>query len=68
MDDNERERYLKLKDLNAHLLNQLSEGQIELERLNTRKTELEEELVTSPVNLSYSLYSTNLIYEMSISL
>nr|CAH8866850.1 unnamed protein product [Trichobilharzia regenti] len=49
MDDNERERYLKLKDLNAHLLNQLSEGQIELERLNTRKTELEEELVTSPI-------------------
>ncbi|CAH8866491.1 unnamed protein product [Trichobilharzia szidati] len=49
MDDNERERYLKLKDINAHLLNQLSEGQIELERLNTRKTELEEELVTSPI-------------------
>ncbi|VDP25098.1 unnamed protein product [Schistosoma margrebowiei] len=49
MVDTERERYFKLKDLNIHLLNQLSEGQMELERLNTRKAELEEELLTSPI-------------------
>ncbi|CAI2732943.1 unnamed protein product [Schistosoma spindalis] len=49
MVDTERERYFKLKDLNVHLLNQLSEGQMELERLNTRKAELEEELITSPI-------------------
>ncbi|CAH8637597.1 unnamed protein product [Schistosoma rodhaini] len=49
MVDTERERYFKLKDLNAHLLNQLNEGQMELERLNTRKAELEEELITSPI-------------------
>ncbi|CAH8550752.1 unnamed protein product [Schistosoma turkestanicum] len=45
----ERERYFKLKDLNVHLLNQLTEGQAELERLNARKADLEEEISTSPI-------------------
>ncbi|KAH8856837.1 Intraflagellar transport protein 74 like [Schistosoma japonicum] len=49
MSGKERERYFKLKDLNAHLLNQLSEGQVELEELKVRKAELEEELSTSAI-------------------
>ncbi|CAH8629438.1 unnamed protein product [Heterobilharzia americana] len=49
MNDNERERYSKLKDLNTHLLNQLSQGQTDLEQLNTRKIELEEALTISPI-------------------
>ncbi|KAK4467750.1 hypothetical protein MN116_008681 [Schistosoma mekongi] len=49
MNDKERERYFKLKDLNTHLLNQLSEGQLELEALKFKKVELEEELSTSSI-------------------
>ena len=44
-----RKRYLELKDTNEHLLKQLERGQQELDRLNMKKAELEEELSASPV-------------------
>ena len=44
-----RQKYLELKDLNEHLLKQLEVGQQELDKLNMKKSELEEELAMSPV-------------------
>ncbi|KAF6772515.1 hypothetical protein AHF37_09011 [Paragonimus kellicotti] len=47
MPDEQRQNYLRLRDLNSHLLVQLSDGQTELEQLVTRRKELEEDLSTS---------------------
>ena len=44
-----RMKYLKLKDTNEHLLRQLENSQQELDNLNMKKAELEEELAMSPV-------------------
>ncbi len=44
-----RIKYLKLKDTNEHLLRQLEKGQQEIDHLNVKKAELEEELSMSPV-------------------
>ncbi len=41
--------YLKLKDTSEHLLRQLETSQQELDNLNMKKTELEDELAVSPV-------------------
>ncbi|KAF8571416.1 Coiled-coil domain-containing protein [Paragonimus westermani] len=49
MPDEQRQNYLRLRDLNSHLLVQLSDGQTELEQLVTRRKELEEDLSTSQV-------------------
>ena len=44
-----RMKYHKLKDTNEHLLRQLESSQQELDNLNMKKAELEEELAMSPV-------------------
>ena len=44
-----RMKYHKLKDTNEHLLRQLENSQQELDNLNMKKAELEEELAMSPV-------------------
>ncbi|KAF5404565.1 Coiled-coil domain-containing protein 2 [Paragonimus heterotremus] len=49
MADEQRQNYLRLRDLNSHLLVQLSDGQTELEQLVARRKELEEDLSTSQV-------------------
>ena len=51
-----REKYLKMKDLNDHLLKQLETDQQEVDRLTMKKAELEDVSV-SPccVVLSYAL-------------
>ncbi|KAA3680035.1 intraflagellar transport protein 74 [Paragonimus westermani] len=49
MPDEQRRNYLRLRDLNSHLLVQLSDSQTELEQLVTRRKELEEDLSTSQV-------------------
>ncbi len=40
---------MELKDLNEHLMKNLEHSQQELDELNMKKTELEEELAMSPV-------------------
>ena len=47
--DDMRMKYMKLKDTNEHLLRQLESSQQELDNLNMKKGELEEELAMSPV-------------------
>ncbi|CAL8067937.1 unnamed protein product [Calicophoron daubneyi] len=49
MSDDDRRNYLHLRDMNAHLLKQLNEGQAELEKLSTKRTELEQDLSSSQV-------------------
>ncbi|CAH1779959.1 unnamed protein product [Owenia fusiformis] len=44
-----RDKYLQLKDLNEHLLKQLENGQQEVDQLDLKKAELEEELSMSTV-------------------
>ncbi|XP_064626072.1 intraflagellar transport protein 74 homolog isoform X1 [Lineus longissimus] len=44
-----RQRYMNLKDMNVHLLRQLESGQQELDALNTKKDNLEEELSMSQI-------------------
>ena len=44
-----RQKYLEMKDKNEHLLKQLEMGQQELDRLNFRKQEMDDELAASPV-------------------
>ncbi|KAK7485298.1 hypothetical protein BaRGS_00023397, partial [Batillaria attramentaria] len=49
MEPEMRQRYMKLKDLNEHLLRQLENGQQELDQLNSRIDSLQEELSQSQV-------------------
>jgi intraflagellar transport protein 74 len=49
MPEEMKKKYHELKDLNEHLLKQLESGQQELDKLNMKKAELEEELSMSPV-------------------
>lgn len=49
MEPEMRQRYMKLKDLNEHLLRQLENGQQELDQLNSRIESLQEELSQSQV-------------------
>ena len=44
-----RQRYMKAKDLNEHLLRQIESAQQELDSLNMKKQNLEKELSMSPV-------------------
>ena len=44
-----RQKYMQLKEINEHLLRQLEQSQQDLDSLNMKKTELEEELAVSPV-------------------
>lgn len=44
-----RQKYMQLKDINEHLIRQLEDMQQQLDQLNTKKAELEEELSNSPV-------------------
>ncbi len=47
--DEMRTRYLRLKETNEHLLRKLESSQQELDHLNVKKRELDDELNTSPV-------------------
>lgn len=49
MSDEQKMSYLKLKDLNEHLLQELSIGQAKLVQLSLRKSELEADICTSKV-------------------
>lgn len=49
MGSEERGNYLRLRDLNDHLMAQLTEGQARLEQLTARRIELEQEISTSQV-------------------
>ena len=44
-----REKYLKMKDLNDHLLKQLETDQQEVDRLTMKKAELEDVSVSHPL-------------------
>ena len=68
-----RQKYLELKDVNEHLLRQLEQAQQELDSLNMKKAELEEELATSPVkqeagmeNLKSNIWETALCVHYSL--
>ncbi|CAH8654987.1 unnamed protein product [Dicrocoelium dendriticum] len=47
MGSEERGNYFRLRDLNDHLMAQLTEGQAQLDQLNARRIELEQEISTS---------------------
>ncbi|TPP65796.1 Intraflagellar transport protein 74 [Fasciola gigantica] len=49
MGDEEQQKYLRLRELNVHLLTQLNEGQSQLEQLATKKVELESDLSASQI-------------------
>ncbi|KAG5441349.1 Intraflagellar transport protein 74 [Clonorchis sinensis] len=49
MSDDERQKYLRLRELNTHLMGQLADGQAQLEQLLARQAELEEDLSTSQI-------------------
>lgn len=51
MNDEDREKYLHTKDLNTHLLAKLADGHAQLEKLLAQKSELEDDLSTSQVEL-----------------
>lgn len=44
-----RKKYLEMKHLNEHLLRQIEEGQQDIDKLNAKRAELDEELAVSPV-------------------
>ncbi|CAL1539936.1 unnamed protein product [Lymnaea stagnalis] len=49
MEANDRQRYMQLKHLNEHLLKQLENGQQELDMLNSKMENLQEELSLSQI-------------------
>ncbi len=51
MTDEQKSSYLHLKDMNNHMLKQLTEGQRELDDLSTRRRELELDISASQVRL-----------------
>ncbi len=56
MTDEQKSSYLHLKDMNNHMLKQLTEGQRELDDLSTRRRELELDISASQVRLVPTLY------------
>ena len=59
-----RMKYHKLKDTNEHLLRQLENSQQELDNLNMKKAELEEELAMSPVKQEAGMANCNFLYHL----
>ncbi|KAL7055042.1 hypothetical protein AAHC03_024180 [Spirometra sp. Aus1] len=49
MTDEQRAEYLRLQDLNEHLLNQLANGQKTLDEMSSRRRELEVDIVSSQI-------------------
>ena len=56
---NQRHKYMQCKDLNEQLLKQLEDGQQELDKLVSKKKELEEELSASPVKQEAGIHYLN---------
>lgn len=52
MTDEQKAAYLKLRDFNDHLLQQLTVGQNKITQLATRRSELESDIATSKVTLA----------------
>lgn len=59
-----RMKYHKLKDTNEHLLRQLENSQQELDNLNMKKAELEEELAMSPVKQEAGMANWKFLYNL----
>jgi predicted nucleic acid-binding Zn-ribbon protein len=54
-----QKKYVELKHLNEHLLRQIEEGQQDIDKLNAKKKELEDDLSASPVKQEAGIKSNN---------